>query len=163
MIKRNFKNRALPKQQKGVALITVMIVLFILTLLGLAATDSSNFQALMVRNNQFRLEVFNASRAEIQQQILAYQADDDRTVVFNAIDNARISTSDNPAPANLNVQTQSPNYVKVIALSRTGGCSTFNTSIGSRRCDLLQLDSDAQLDGTNIASQQSQTFSFESF
>lgn len=70
-MKTNYSIKTEFNAQSGIALITVMVVLFVLTLLGIAATDSSNFQALMVRNNQFRLETFNASRAQIQNQLAA--------------------------------------------------------------------------------------------
>ena len=153
-------------QQNGIALITVMVVLFVLTLLGLAATDSSNFQALMVRNNQFRLESFNVARSEIQDQLNNFQrfedggAGDTRALFFAIDTGAKISTTDGSAPVALTVRFPRDAIEQDVGLQAVSGCLVENQSLGSKQCNLIQLDSDAQVQGTNIGSQQSQTFSF---
>lgn len=55
--------------QSGVALLISIVVMLALTVLALAATNSNQTQAFMVRNAQFRLETFNASFTEIDGQI----------------------------------------------------------------------------------------------
>ena len=159
------KNSA--NKQKGIALITVMVVLFVLTLLGVAATDSSNFQALMVRNNQFRIEAFNVARAEVQDQLNNYArvvdgGNGQTASLFFAIDtDSRISTADGSAPNSLTVLFERQGFVNQdVSLDVVRGCPVEGHTIGDLQCSVIQLDSDAEMDGTNIGSQQSQTFSF---
>lgn len=165
MMKTNYPIQVQPNKQRGIALITVMVVLFVLTLLGLAATDSSNFQALMVRNNQFRLEAFNVSRSEIQDQIVAYNDDADKEALFYAIDvGSKVSTENAGSPSFFTVLYPRQAIDQNISLQRIGGCVVEGNTLGTGlTCSLVQLDSDASLEGTNIQSQQSQTFSFLSF
>lgn len=196
-MKTNYPTQAEFNKQSGIALITVMVVLFILTLLGLAATDSSNFQALMVRNNQFRLETFNVSRSEIQDQLNALNtavavapapgadptalpagvvalvdgsSDSGQLLLFVTDNNdQRISTADDSNeglfdvlfPQQLNEDDRI--ITQNVAYQRVGGCSVEETTIGSVQCHVVQIDSDAQLSGTNIQSLQSQTFTFVTF
>ena len=144
----------------------MIVVLFVLTLLGLAATDSSNFQALMVRNNQFRIEAFNVARAEVQDQINDYArvvdgGNGQTDALFFAIDaNSIVSTADGSAPNGFVVRFPTAAVNQDIALTRIRGCAVEGHTIGDLRCSVIQLDSDAEVDGTNIGSQQSQTFSF---
>ena len=168
----NMKNRYSTinsaNKQKGIALITVMVVLFVLTILGLAATDSSNFQALMVRNNQFRLEAFNVARAEIQDQLTNYARVQDggngqTAALFFAIDSGigrRTSTAEGTAPNSLTVRFGTTSVNQDLALTLVRGCPVLGQTVGDLRCSVIQLDSDAEIDGTNIGSDQSQTFSF---
>ena len=158
-MKTHYTVKASIKTQSGIALITVMVVLFILTLLGIAATDSSNFQALMTRNNQFRLETFNVSRSEIQDQLLALNAapivggvvtgndglpaaagvigvanSDSAVPLFFAIDSGgqRVSTEDGSngnAFAVIFPQAQAA-ITQNVAYQRVAGCPVFEESIG---------------------------------
>jgi len=155
------------EKQQGVALITVLVVLFVLTLLGLAATDSSNFQALMVRNNQFRLESFNVARSEIQDQLINYQRTEDGglgntgALLFAIESGSRISTEDgSAAPVGLTVRFERNAIDQNVTLNKVRDCPVENNSIGKFECSLIQLDSDAQVQNTNIQSLQSQRFSF---
>jgi len=189
------------EKQQGIALITVMVVLFVLTLLGLAATDSSNFQALMVRNNQFRLETFNVSRAEIQDQLVALNqapavgapplapgvilgndglpaeagviavADSESArALFFAIDSGgqRLSTKDGSNGTTFDVLSLNQGINQDVAFRSVRECAVDGGSTGEAiasgiRCYVIQVDSDAQLTGTNIQSLQSQTIEFNSF
>ena len=60
--------------QSGAALLISIVVMLAMTILAVAATNSNNTQAFMVRNAQFRLETFNASYTEIDSQIDAINA-----------------------------------------------------------------------------------------
>ena len=56
-------------QQSGVALLISIVVMLALTVLALAATNSNQTQAFLVRNAQFRLETFNASFTELDAHV----------------------------------------------------------------------------------------------
>jgi len=189
--------------EQGIALIMVLVVLFVLTVVGLASTDSSNLQSVMVRNNQFRLEAFNASMSEINDQMEFYVSDNGKAVLFAVIDNGTLNVTstksatstgeaqDNPTTTPDAVGTvdgtdaTDPNsdgtenvtgadsfvilannslFDKDLTLQQEGGCAiTLNSLGGFKKCSLMRLDSDALYQGTNIGSDQSQQFSFESF
>lgn len=152
-----------PKSQKGIALIMVLVVLLVLTLVGLSSTDSSNFQALMVRNNQFRLEAFNTSFTEIETQLNAYRTKDGKDILFKAVDGqtliGKAITGDT-----LPVTNNNTSFTKEVELSKVSGCPIFNESIGGfKKCHIMVVDSDSKYSGTNIGSDQVQQFSFYSF
>lgn len=163
----NFKRRILPsksspKQQKGLALIMVLVVLLVLTLVGLSSVDSSNFQALMVRNNQFRLEAFNTSFSEIESQLDTYQTKNGKTYLFKAIDGETVSSVG--LTPTLPVSNSNSLFTKVVTLSKTSGCPIFDESLnGFKKCNLMVVDSDSKYANTNIGSDQVQQFSFYSF
>lgn len=181
---------SLPKKQSGIALIMVLTALFALTLLGLASTDSSNLQALMVRNNQFRLEAFNMSFSEIGDQITFFQTEEGKDPLFGVIETdtavtvSNVSTDDGStgggstgtpsdgstgtpdadAPKEIGIQTASSLFVKEVAVIPDGGCAIIETSLGGfEKCTLILLNSDVTYRDTNIGSDQSQQFSFKSF
>ena len=184
-----FMNAAYPVQkgnQKGVALIMVLSVLFALTVLGLASSDSSNLQALMVRNNQFRLEAFNHSFNEIEQQLGFYVTDAGKQPLFAAIDFGTQQASSyysdsqggaiDPTGGNdsgglvesgsngFAVQSTSTTFNTDISLSSSGGCPIYLNSLGGfKKCSLMELNSKVDYRNTNIGSEQVQQFSFTSF
>lgn len=184
--------------QRGIALILVISVLFALTMLGLASTDSSNLQSLMVRNNQFRLEAFNISYNEIESQMEFYETSTGKKPLFYVIDTGSLSADNlvtetdtsNPDTSSTEtagtaeqssadaadagttvtgadefyVRTNNGLFDKTITLSKTGGCAIFaNTVGGFKKCSLMQLDSNAEYQKTNIGSDQAQQFSFLSY
>ncbi len=185
----NYKSPAVLNAQRGVALIMVLTVLFALTVLGLAATDSSNLQAVMVRNNQFRLEAFNASYSEIEDQLEFYATQPGKPVLFAAIDRGAQTASSYPDQSvgdsdkgkdedddedkdgsddsSLNtfpVRIGNSMFSKNLTLEQDGGCPiTLNSIGGFKKCSLMRLDSNAVYRGTNIGSDQAQQFSFVSF
>ena len=55
--------------QSGAALVVTLVVILALTVVAIGVTSSNQTQSIMVRNNQFRLEAFNASYSEIQAQL----------------------------------------------------------------------------------------------
>ena len=60
---------ALAHKQQGAALVITMFVLMVLTVVAISVTSTNQSQSIMVRNNQFRLESFNSSYAEIDAQV----------------------------------------------------------------------------------------------
>lgn len=155
-------NKQFPKQQKGLALIMVLVVLLVLTLVGLSSIDSSNFQALMVRNNQFRLEAFNTSFSEIESQLEAYRTKNGKAILFKAVDGA-VLTSKGLVPT-LPMANHDSSFTKVVGLEKEIGCPIFDESIGGfKKCHILRVDSTSKYANTNIGSDQAQQFSFYSF
>jgi len=154
-----------PHAQKGVALIMVLAVLFALTLLGLASTDSSSLQALMVRNSQFRLEAFNRSYNEIEDQLDFYVTDAGKAPLFAVIDNGEQSATSTATPTGaLAVRSNATDFDTSITLRQNGGCPIYLNSLGTfKQCSLMELESESQYQDTNIGSEQVQQFSFTSF
>ena len=152
---KQFKNT---NKQNGMALIVVMVVLTALTLMGLAASDSSNLQSIMARNNQFRLEAFNTSNAEIGAQIDYY---DEVAVgdnpIYVAIDGAARIDS---LGTDLDLKTTNTHFTKEVGLENTGECAIEGNSLGKYKCNLMLIDSDARYLASNINSLQMQTFSY---
>lgn len=157
-----------PKHQKGMALIMVLVVLLVLTLVGLSSTDSSNFQALMVRNSQFRLEAYNTSFAEIQTQLARYETEEAKNTLFNVVDGVVFSNTGKDSDGNfaetLPVSLHDTSFTKEVILSSVSGCPIFEVSIGGfNKCYILLVESESQYTNTNINSDQAQQFSFLSF
>lgn len=55
--------------QAGISLLFTVVLLLALTVIAITVTTSNQTQSILVRNNQFRLEAFNASYTEIDAQI----------------------------------------------------------------------------------------------
>ena len=55
--------------QHGISLLFTVVLLLALTVVAITVTTSNQTQSILVRNNQFRLEAFNASYTEIDAQI----------------------------------------------------------------------------------------------
>ncbi|GAA6139042.1 hypothetical protein NBRC116583_27890 [Arenicella sp. 4NH20-0111] len=185
----HFPKQKFAARQNGVALIMVLTVLFALTLLGLASTDSSNLQALMVRNNQFRLEVFNAGLSEIDDQLSYYSTEKGTVPLFYAIrldetfgvastttgSRALKATSSEAAqPTDVGGVigldpgfqeiTSNPLFDKELVLTREGQCPLYNNTVGGvKKCSLMELEMNTGYKGTNISSGQNQQFAFSSF
>lgn len=167
-IKRIPQMKAFPRNQKGMALIMVMVVLLVLTMVGLSSTESSNFQSLMVRNNQFRLEAFNTSFSEIESQLEAFRTQAGKNTLFSAIDNGLINSkgvdTNGLSVPTMNLSNNDPSFTKEVSLEKSSGCPIFNESVGGfKKCHIMELDSNSEYTGTNIGSDQVQQFSFYSF
>ncbi|MFT5571903.1 MAG: hypothetical protein ACI9FR_000824 [Cryomorphaceae bacterium] len=153
------RNYARPqKYQQGITLIVVMVVLLALTVLGLASTDSGNLQQLMVRNNQFRLEAFNTSHAEIQAQVQFYD-EVSNAPIFVAIDSGSRLSSYDPG-STVNIQTSNDQFEKEVGLERASDCQSIGNTLGKYKCNLMRIDSDSSYKDTNIRSDQRQTFTY---
>ena len=57
-------------KEKGFALIASMVILVILTIIGVSASDMNSVQAIMSRNHQYYNESFYAAHSEIDAQIM---------------------------------------------------------------------------------------------
>jgi len=64
-----FYPNKLLSRQRGISLLLTVVVLLGLTIIAITITNSNQTQSTLVRNNQFRLEAFNASYTEIDAQI----------------------------------------------------------------------------------------------
>lgn len=64
-----FSPRQRLSKQRGISLLLTVVVLLGLTIIAITITNSNQTQSILVRNNQFRLEAFNASYTEIDAQI----------------------------------------------------------------------------------------------
>ena len=176
MLKSNIQSfPALPKHQKGIALIVTLVVLLALTILGVAATDSGNLQSVMTRNNQFRLETFNVAHAEIDAQLDAYRSvasgtiTDEISFLLEADAGTKITdtaplVSGSPLITEKSVKDS---FDKTIGLTKSGGCVITGETIGlgkqgTNSCNLFTLETDARYTDTNVQSQQVQTFSVQS-
>ena len=162
------QHQGLLKPQKGMALIIVLVVLFLLTLVGLAGGDGSHFQALMVRNSQLRLEAFNTSFSEIEFQLEAYQSTAGKAVLYQVIDGEVLSSTglgpDMESTPVLSIADNDSVFVKEVMLSKVGDCPLFEESIGGyKKCHILRIDSGSSQLNSNIRSDQSQQFSFFTF
>lgn len=66
---RKMRQEKIPKNQSGITLVVVMVILVVMTFLGLGAMQDSNLQVSMVRNVQLQNHLHNLSLAEINAQI----------------------------------------------------------------------------------------------
>lgn len=153
----NKMNTTLPHKQQGIALILTLVVLSVVTFLSVSAVDSSALQSIMARNNQFRLEVFNAANSELDAQIDSYVAEINagptpvlpEAVEYLAtlgvssyiwgqsglelgedslLDDEDVNNTD--AEKVLKDKTYNPSYAKGYKLTLEGTCPTFGASIG---------------------------------
>ncbi len=159
-------------KQQGITMIVTLVVLLVLTIISVAAIDSNNLQSLMTRNNQFRLETFNASSTEIEAQIDYYSASDDPldSPPIDFLLKSGIDTSlDSEATGSLLVKkSTNPGFTKKLMLTYSGRCATYGATQninlggtagirGSKSCLAFSLDSSAEYDNPTIISEQVQT------
>ncbi len=157
--------------QSGSALLISVVVLLAMTLLALAATNSNQSQALMVRNAQFRMEAFNASFAEIDAQINSIN---DRSLSDGVPDyiNALIDGSVGNELEHDSTPIAIPQFslakntymTQTVAQVYRGVCPTFGEQIGAGaekiRCSELLIDSESTLVNTTVESIQNQVFEY---
>lgn len=156
---KNMKHQQIASQtQGGMAMIIVIVALLVLTLLGLSAADSGSLQSVMVRNNQLRLEAFNASLAEIEAQLDSYeQTDTGKAFLVDVVQGAVIDETD------LGLLSNNPAFEKNLTLSSKGGCPNYYNSLGGPiKCNLIELDSISEYQESNVGSDQVQQFTFYS-
>lgn len=159
------------QRQNGSALLISVVVLLAMTVLALAATNSNQSQAFMVRNAQFRMEAFNASFAEIDAQINSINerslADGVPDYVVALIDSSVGSSIDHEStPIALPQFALADDTYMVQEVSQTyrGVCPTFGEQVGAGaekiRCSELLINSDSDLVNTTIESNQNQVFEY---
>jgi len=174
------KYRKIPQagHQGGMALIMVLVVLLVLTILAVSSSETSNLQSLMSRNNQLRMEAFNASNVEIEAQIDRYLASTDTPAEILKVINAGKGSTADSYSNDIVIQASDSELNQFVELKHEGGCWSFGQqeNIGSANrpvCTQLLLSSNVQLlspnlDSSNqriplnIRSNQRQTLEFES-
>ena len=159
-------------KQQGITMIVTLVVLLVLTIISVAAIDSNNLQSLMTRNNQFRLETFNASSSEIEAQIDYYESSNTplESPPVDFLVKSGINTSlDSEATGSLLVKkSTNPAFKKKLDLTYSGGClrpgetQNFNTGgssglSASKKCFAFTLGSSAEYENPKVESVQTQT------
>lgn len=170
-INKNSRPPVFNGRQQGASLIVTVVVLLALTSLALAATNSNQSQGLMVRNAQLRLEVFNASLAEIDAQIDAINS-----LNLNAgPPDYVIALIDNPVGTIVNDSTmvELPSFAKIdaqtidqsVSQQYVGKCRVPGQQEGAGfekiQCSQLLIDSRSELVGTSIDSPQNQIYQYQ--
>jgi len=160
--------------QEGLALIVTIVVLLGLTVLALATTNSNLSQSIMVRNNQFRLEEFNTSYAEIEGQVDAINviplSQGVPDYVISLIDNIvpRVSSASTDPTTAIDITSPTEtNYMdRLVEQVYDGQCFVFGeeTGVGNDkiRCDQIRIESQSRLDGRNVGgSDQRQVYRYK--
>ena len=176
----NFQQRSMPRQsmiagisnQRGAALVITLVVLTVLTLVALASTDSNQIQAAMVRNNQFRLEAFNASYTEIDAQVDKINTNPSisagipkalAVLIDKEVDEIRHDDTD---PL-IFVESSHPEMTQGIASRYARSCVRVGGQVDVVNklisCHVLQLESEAQYQNTKIRSDQFQNYEYDTF
>lgn len=165
----------LPARQSGAALLITIFVLMALTVVAISVTSSNQSQAIMVRNNQFRLESFNSSYAEIDAQVDFINkrkiSDGVPTYILRLIDGAIGDDVNNEE------KITSPDYMPKLSVVSTsyiasnvsqwyrGACSVFGQQLGAGEekvvCNELKIESDAIIKNTSVASNQHQVYEYK--
>lgn len=158
--------------QEGIALLISVVVLLVLTIVALAATDSNQLQSLMVRNAQFRMEAFNASYTEIDAQIDSINSSNDQPAYLQAVIDGRISrvvaSSDGSSPITLPrlAPAEASYMTQTVEQRYLVQCDVFGDQLGAGQgniqCAGITINSDSQFtDRTSIESNQRQVFNYK--
>ncbi len=157
-------------KQNGAALVITIVVMLGLTVMALAATNSNQSQSIMVRNNQFRLEAFNISYAEIDAQTYAINKRKLSDGVPNYILPIIDGQSGDKTTLGVNdmaVLATTPNtyMTREVAHEFLGPCLVFGQEVGEGaekiRCNELKLESEAKLVNTGVVSDQRQVYEYK--
>lgn len=159
--------------QRGASLVVTMIVLLALTAVAIGVTSSNQTQSIMVRNNQFRLETFNVSYAEIDAQIDAINrrkiSEGDPSWMSKLLNNdvgERVwYGATNPADVmTLLVSTPNTFVTRGGAHEYRGNCIIKGEQIGigkeSYQCNEIELESSAKMTNTSVESDQRQVYEY---
>lgn len=169
-----FTPQQIHSRQEGISLLLTVLVLLALTIIAITVTNSNQTQSTLVRNNQFRLEAFNASYTEIDAQIdvinqRALSAGPPTYVdVLIAGDfNQRIEAGDNDLALLATAATGSQvSVARSLTQVYRGPCQVFGeeTSVNTPSviCNEIRIDSDAELINTNVGSMQRQVYEYRS-
>lgn len=162
-----------PKKQKGTSLVVTMIVLLVLTLIAISATNSNQSQAIMVRNNQFRLEAFNTSYAEIDGQVdwinvrnLAAGVPVYLQVLIDGSFGDEVSDSQT-GDSNLSFRglgTDTGYLDREVTQRNRGTCIIYGQQIGEGnenvKCNEIEIESESDVVNTNVGSTQFQVYEY---
>lgn len=163
-------------KQKGASLIVTIVVLLALTVAALAMTSSNQTQSIMARNNQFRLESFNVSFAEIDSQLAFINQFDVanekparsmEAILYNTYPGFTVSSEDGNS-ANGGVDFMSAveqNYMeRKVAHEYDRKCHIFGeekgSGKGSKDCLQIKMHSESELENTSIGSDQRQLYTY---
>ena len=163
------------RAQNGAVLVITIFVLMALTVVALAVTNGNQSQAIMVRNNQFRLESFNSSYAEIDAQIDFINkrkiSDGVPSYIIRLIDGNvgdRVYDEAGTGSADYLPKRSSvaATYIDTdVATWYRGTCLVFGQQLGAGEekvaCNELKVESDARLVNTSIASNQHQVYEYK--
>jgi hypothetical protein len=158
------------QKQSGAALLISIVVMLALTVLALAATNSNQTQAFMVRNAQFRLETFNASATEIDAQVDAINirsiADGIPQPIRFLIDSVP-GTQLNVNNEGLRFEARATDTYMDQTLNNVyrGPCITTNTDLGAGvarlRCDEVLIRTSSELiNSGQVRSDQNQVYQY---
>ena len=170
-IQRRNSAKSLSKQS-GAALLISIVVMLALTVLALAATNSNQTQAFMVRNAQFRLETFNASFTEIDAQIdvINNRATADGVPEAElALISSTVGTEITDASASLDFQARAEAGYMDQTLSKLyrGPCAVGGSDLGAGvariRCDEILIQASSTLvNSGQVQSDQNQAYEYRS-
>ena len=166
-----------PVHQEGLALLISVVVLLVLTIVALAATDSNQLQSLMMRNAQFRMEAFNASYTEIDAQVDSINARDlseeetEPTYLRAIIDGRRagvVASTVESSSVQLELQAPTePDYMQQdVEQKYLVQCDVFGERLGAGQgnvqCASITISSGAQFtDRASIRSDQRQVYNYK--
>lgn len=163
--------------QQGVTLVVAIIVLLALTMLGLASTTDNRMQSVMVRNDQFKFDVFNASYSEINAQIDIVNnralADGIPNEIFSMI-NGGVGTEITSIAGSLTVLTPISDVSsggvtytgigKDVMQKYSTPCFVIGESIAvgssTNSCFEFLIQADSDLTNTSISSTQNQVYQY---
>lgn len=147
------------RKQGGAALIFALIVLTVVTLLAVSSISDNQFQSSLVRNNQMRLDAFNASFSEINARIDALKARIDVTTfpIYVALfQNKALGTSYTTTDGEIEVLTPTAGINKTVEVFLQGDKCIVGGNNLDGSCKRLRFRSTAALTGTNVQSVQNQ-------
>lgn len=164
--------------QSGAALIITLVVMLVLTIIAVASTNSNQTQAMMVRNNQFRLETFNTSYAEIDAQVdfvnkrkISDGIPGHVITLIDGVTNQKVwhgAAGDGQSNRELAllVPTDANELEREIIQWYSGVCLAMGEQLGAGiekiACDEIKIDSDTALMNTRVSSNQFQVYRYKS-
>lgn len=156
--------------QRGVTLIVALVLLLIMTIVGLAATDSSKLQLLMSRNSQLQQSAYQLALSEINGQVDAYENDItllvDAMATLQVVDGGVVTQqagvlSLTAGDIEMNDVASDDNMGLTVELSFTGdGTLPSGFSVGSFVGKTFLINSRANVGATGIGSSQSQGLNY---
>lgn len=168
-----FSKMSFAQKQTGTSLVVTMIVLLVLTLIAISATNSNQSQSIMVRNNQFRLEAFNTSYAEIDGQVDFINMRDlsDGVPVYlqvlidgNFGDQVSDSQTGDSNLAFRGLGTDTGYMDREVIQRNRGTCIIYGQQVGAGnenvKCNQLEIESESDVVNTNVGSTQFQVYEY---
>ena len=139
--------------QKGATLVVSLVLLLILTLMGISASENVNLQAHMARTSQFQIHAYQIALSEIKAQLLVLDTD------IASLNSAAVNGTDAQTGDEIAMQPQHFNQTVGYAYMGEGLPQTgysVDTYIGR----LFELNSRAQVNNTGVFSDQTQGLNY---